>query len=61
MPLSKARDKERKKQSRLDKRVVRPSVQPKAPKQWLDADGHPVYDDCLIMDIDVDKFPINEP
>ena len=56
MPLSKKRDRERKRQSRLDKRVVRPPVQPNLdspmlmgnwtqPKQWTDADGNLVYDD----------------
>ena len=46
MPLSKAKDRERKRQSRLDKRVVRPSVQPKPLNEpvYVDADGNPVYE-----------------
>jgi len=53
MPLSKARDKERKRLARLEKRAVRPSVQPKPSvipnmyltiPQYVDADGNPVYE-----------------
>ena len=53
MPLSKARDRERKRQSGLEKLIVRPVVQPKVDNreptmadygiQSIDADGNPVY------------------
>ena len=44
MPLSKARDRARKKQARLEKRVVRPIVQPKQLYRvkgpgWVKSDG----------------------
>ena len=56
MPLSKAKNRERMKEIRLHKRSSSPQdikpVQPKIafigackPRQWLDADGNPVYEE----------------